>query len=55
METYDPNKRKDEVRQGNERQMNMRVLIISLALIVFVFGLVYFYFFYDAAPLNQQL
>jgi len=34
METYDAHKSTTEVRQGNRRMMNTRVLIISTALVV---------------------
>jgi hypothetical protein len=44
METFDPHKSTNEVRQGSPRMMNMRVLIISLLLIVVLFGILYFFF-----------
>ncbi len=45
METYDPHKSKTEVRQGNSRKMNLRVLLISLFGVLIAFGLIYFGFF----------
>lgn len=36
-ETYDAHKSTTEVRQGNKRQMNLRVLVISGLLIVVAF------------------
>ncbi|KFC61672.1 hypothetical protein FF80_03868 [Devosia sp. LC5] len=44
METYDPHKNKTEVRQGNPRKMNMRVLVISLIGIVILFAIIYLVF-----------
>jgi hypothetical protein len=44
METYDPHKNKTEVRQGNPRKMNLRVLVFSLVGIVVVFLVLYFVF-----------
>ncbi|WP_297104516.1 hypothetical protein [uncultured Devosia sp.] len=41
METYDPDKNTTEVRQGNPRKMNLRVLIASLVGIVVLFAIVY--------------
>jgi hypothetical protein len=40
-ETYDPHKSTDEVRQGNKRRMNLRVLLISGVLIVIAFAIIY--------------
>lgn len=42
--TYDPHRSTTEVRQGNRRLMNFRVLIISMILIVLAFGLIYLIF-----------
>lgn len=39
MRTYDAHKSTTEVRQGNHRTMNLRVLILSSVAIVLVFGL----------------
>lgn len=39
METYDPHKTVPEVRQGNRRRMNLRVLVISLIGIVVAFSI----------------
>ena len=44
METYDPHKDTTEVRQGNPRRMNLRVLTYSLIGIVVVFLVLYFVF-----------
>jgi hypothetical protein len=41
METYDAQKSTTEVRQGNRRMMNFRVLILSLVGIVAVFGILF--------------
>lgn len=41
MQTYDPDKNKTEVRQGNARRMNLRVLVASLVAIVLVFVVLY--------------
>ncbi|GHA17510.1 hypothetical protein GCM10007989_10880 [Devosia pacifica] len=50
MENYDPQKNTTEVRQGSKRNMNLRVLAISLALIVVGFAIIYF--FYTATQPN---
>lgn len=39
--TYDPDKSTNEVRQGNNRKMNMRVLVISLVAVVILLALVF--------------
>lgn len=44
MKTYDTEKTPTQARQGNTRQMNMRVLVISTAAIVVLFGLLYLLF-----------
>ena len=44
-QTYDPHKNTTEVRQGNRRMMNSRVLIWSLLGIVVAFALIYLIFF----------
>lgn len=44
METYDAKKSANDVRQGNRRQMNMRVLVISTIAIIVMFALLYFVF-----------
>lgn len=41
METYDPKKNRTEVRQGNPRKMNLRVLIMSLSGIIVLFAVIY--------------
>lgn len=38
MRTYDAHKTTTEVRQGNHRLMNLRVLIVSSIAVVLVFG-----------------
>ncbi len=43
-ETYDAHKSTTEVRQGNRRQMTMRVLIISVILVVLAFAAIYVFF-----------
>jgi hypothetical protein len=47
-ETYDAQKSTTEVRQANRRQMNLRVLIISVILVVVAFVAIYVFFL--AAP-----
>ena len=42
-ETYDPHKSTTELRQGDRRQMNMRVLFMSIAAIIVAFALIYFF------------
>ncbi len=44
METYDAHKSTTEVRQGNRRQMNLRVLIISTVILVLAFAAVWIFF-----------
>ncbi len=41
METYDAHKSTAEVRQGNRRMMNFRVLIIALVGVIAAFGIIY--------------
>jgi hypothetical protein len=41
MQTYDPHKNTTEVRQGNARRMNMRVLVFSTLGIVVLFAIIY--------------
>ena len=41
METYDADKTTTEVRQGNKRRMNLRVLAISLIGIVVLFAILF--------------
>jgi len=53
MPTYDPHKTTTEVRQGNRRLMNMRVLVISLVVIVLAFALVYIFFWANTPPTAQ--
>lgn len=43
-QTYDPHKSTTEVRQGNRRMMNSRVLIWSLGGVVIAFILIYLIF-----------
>ncbi len=52
-ETYDPQKSTTEVRQGNRRQMNLRVLIISVVLVVVAFAAIYVLFL--AAPAGNTI
>jgi len=53
MPTYDPHKSTTEVRQGNRRLMNMRVLVFSLIGIVLLFGILYLVFALNAPPTVQ--
>lgn len=41
MKTYDPHKSNTDVRQGNARKMNLRVLIISTVSVVVVFAIIF--------------
>ena len=43
-DVYEVNKTTTEVRQGNRRTTNFRVLIISTILIVIAFAILYFIF-----------
>ncbi|HHY50598.1 MAG TPA: hypothetical protein GYA10_12710 [Alphaproteobacteria bacterium] len=52
METYDPHKTTTEVRQGNRRQMPLRVLVISGALVVLAFAAIWL-FFLSSPPGNM--
>jgi hypothetical protein len=40
-ETYDPHKTDVEIRQGNKRKTNLRVLLFSGILIVVAFSVIY--------------
>lgn len=40
-ETYDPHKTDTEIRQGNERKTNLRVLVFSGIMIVAAFAAIY--------------
>lgn len=53
MPTYDPHKTTNEVRQGNRRLMNMRVLVISIVAVVVLFGLIYIAFALNTPPTAQ--
>lgn len=48
--TYDPHKTKSEVRQGNSRMMNSRVLIWSIGGVILAFIILYMIFFAFAPP-----
>jgi hypothetical protein len=49
--TFDPHKSTNDVRQGNGRQMNSRVLFWSMGGVVIAFVLVYLIFFaFTPAP-----
>lgn len=50
MRTYDTHKNTTEVRQGNRRMMNTRVLVISLLIVVLAFALIYAIFFIQPNP-----
>lgn len=41
MKTYDPQKSETEVRQGNSRKMNLRVLIFSMVGVVVLLAIIY--------------
>lgn len=41
MPTYDPHKSKVEVRQGNTRKMNSRVLVVSLIAVIVILAIVF--------------
>lgn len=41
-ETYDPHKTDTEIRQGNKRKTNLRVLVFSGIMIVAAFAAIYF-------------
>ena len=43
--TYDPHKSDTEIRQGNARKMNLRVLLFSGTLIVIAFAVIYLLFY----------
>ena len=40
-ETYDPHKTDTEIRQGNKRKTNLRVLLFSGILIIVSFAVIY--------------
>lgn len=44
-QTYDPHKSTNEVRQGNRRMMNARVLFWSLGGVIIAFVAIYLVFF----------
>lgn len=44
MKTYDAHKSTTEVRQGNRRMMNFRVLIFSFTAVVIAFALIWLAF-----------
>ncbi len=48
-ETYDPHRSTTEVRAGDRRQMNLRVLVISFVAIVILLAIIYS-FFYPIGP-----
>ena len=43
-DTYDAHKSTTEVRQANKRQMNLRVLVISVVVVVVAFAAIYVFF-----------
>ena len=49
-QTYDPHKTTNEVRQGNRRMMNLRVLVISTAIVVLAFAAIFFFFVLQPSP-----
>lgn len=50
METYDPHRNKNDVRQGSPRKMNMRVLVTSLIGVVILFLVLYIAYFIMQPP-----
>jgi hypothetical protein len=50
METYDAHKNTTEVRQGNRRTMNARVLIISIAIVIAAFAIIFLVFSMQPNP-----
>jgi hypothetical protein len=48
--TYDPHKSTTEIRAGDKRRMNMRVLFISLVAVVIFFTVIYLFFFPKYPP-----
>lgn len=53
MKTYDPHKTATEVRQGNRRLMNLRVLAVSLVIVVLAFSILYVVFWLHTPPTAQ--
>jgi hypothetical protein len=53
METYDPHKSTNDVRQGNRRMMSMRVLVFSVIGILIVFAILYVIFTMNTPPTAQ--
>ncbi len=51
-DAYDSDRGTTEIRQGDRRRMNLRVLLISSATIVVVFALLYFFAFPFGSPGN---
>ena len=41
MKTYDPHRSTTDVRQGNARRMNLRVLVLSTVGIIVLFAIIY--------------
>lgn len=50
MRTYDAHKNTTEVRQGNRRMMNTRVLIISIAVVIAAFAIIFIVFSMQPSP-----
>jgi hypothetical protein len=50
MKTYDAHKNTTEVRQGNRRTMNARVLIISIAIVIAAFAIIFLVFSMQPNP-----
>jgi hypothetical protein len=51
--TYEPDKNSPtEVRQGNRRKMNLRVLVISLVGIIVLFAIIYFIYAMQPQPIT---
>lgn len=49
-DTYDPHRSTTEVRQGDRRQMNLRVLVISTVAVVALLALAYLLGYAFVAP-----
>ena len=41
METYDPKKTNNDVRQASARKMNLRVLVTSMVGVIVLFAVIY--------------
>lgn len=55
METYDPHRTPTEIRQGNRRLTNWRVLVTSTVAVAVIFAVIYFVFMASPPPANGSL